>query len=115
MVDQEEHRSSCQRRRCVGMSVRFLRKGTEILRVFFTTVDVLMKYRRYLFISETKQLISSDFATFFYSKSLCVVFDTIVPPCGRERHCGHIDTFLLTIYFPLFFIVYFWTFCSIFV
>ncbi len=38
VVDQEEHCSSCQRRWCVGMSVRFLRKGAEILRVFFTAV-----------------------------------------------------------------------------
>ncbi len=37
-VDQEEHCSSCQRRRCVGTSVCFLRKRAEILRVFFTAV-----------------------------------------------------------------------------
>ncbi len=30
-----------------------------------TIVDVLKKYRRYLFISESKQLVSSDFATVF--------------------------------------------------
>ncbi len=38
VVDQEEHCSSCQRRRCVGTSVRFLQKRAEILRVFFTAV-----------------------------------------------------------------------------
>ncbi len=69
MVDQEEHRSSCQRRRCVGTSVRFLRKGTRDIANFLhcclTTVDFLKKYRRYLFISESKQLVSSDFATVF--------------------------------------------------
>ncbi len=37
----------------------------SFLHCCLTTVDVLKKYRRYLFISESKQLVSSDFATVF--------------------------------------------------
>ncbi len=37
----------------------------NFLHCCLTTVDVLKKYRRYLFISESKQLVSSDFATVF--------------------------------------------------
>ncbi len=49
----------------VFVSTEGNRDIASFLHCCLTTVDVLKKYRRYLFISESKQLVSSDFATVF--------------------------------------------------
>lgn len=58
---------------------------------------------RYLLFLKQSSLDRVILLLLFEPKSSCVVFHTIVPPCGHKRHCELIDALLLTIFFLLFF------------